>query len=517
LSCVAGSGTSKVRSTQSAPQLSNRLSRGLRESTLDPQLGPYIKTEDQSRSGTPMGPYGFDAGIMNRSYTPLMGSGPHTPYTVDSTMNEPSVLDSITTSDSDSLYGETAPRKNGRKVKRVRSMAESNNSNGNNRPSDLPGQLSEMVHVSDTKFPFDGVFTMDAATDEGKRMRNQKKDDSALTRLENVSKSIFPREVIYVMGQWRRDREITGVPNSDDGLSDISGEEHSAAESSPPKKKRATRVPKAAYKKPTNTREGKWFMEEIPDQKNSSGTRRVYHPLKNNAEAKDVLTFSRSGVQIHHDGSGPAITMPSGRPTFTTGLQQRQAEADYSERVPYIPGHYGLENPNFGRPLLSGPVVPDIIHHDRNNPLAFRMANIGSFGKLNASMMYGGHGNGGPDGRGAFRHRPEFGGSNPLSPTDLPQAPIVPSQTTDAGFSSYTTEQNFTQPQRTTGMTDFNTTAPRTVTDTFESFMEDFAHFNDPMPGVDSGLPQLDETLFLGGNQQVDDDDATVSMPTSGV
>jgi len=64
-----------------------------------------------------------------------------------------------------------------------------------------------------------GMNLFDAATDEMRRQRNQKKDGSTLRQMEITSKSVQPREVVY-SEDWTpmKQREITGLADEDSPL-----------------------------------------------------------------------------------------------------------------------------------------------------------------------------------------------------------------------------------------------------------------------------------------------------------
>lgn len=60
-----------------------------------------------------------------------------------------------------------------------------------------------------------GMDLFDAATEEMRRRRNQKKDGSALKRMKKTSEEVMPAEAIYSLeGTWQKTRVITG--NVDD-------------------------------------------------------------------------------------------------------------------------------------------------------------------------------------------------------------------------------------------------------------------------------------------------------------
>lgn len=58
---------------------------------------------------------------------------------------------------------------------------------------------------------WDGMDLFDAATEDMRRRRNQKKDGSVLKKMERISKSVVPDEAIYSPGgTWLKTRVITG-------------------------------------------------------------------------------------------------------------------------------------------------------------------------------------------------------------------------------------------------------------------------------------------------------------------
>ena len=264
-----------------------------------------------------------------------------------------SVLDSVTTSSSSgSAYRQTAPRKKARQQNR--SVINLDFSDDDDEDDLVPSRDGTPAHevIDGPEF---SIYKMDAATREGKRMRNQKKDEFALLNLENVSKGISPREKIYQDGVQRRDREITGAPNSDDGLSDLPGERLSEPleSSSPPKKKRAGRPTGSKNVlriKASNQRNPKskydsslWHQTyEMVDVDNhpTGCPRGLFVPVYENDD-NDGMTYGQAslqrpgGVRIHKDNSGPDITLNNGlqMPTLTSGLEQVALDGAYTTRA----------------------------------------------------------------------------------------------------------------------------------------------------------------------------------------
>jgi hypothetical protein len=95
-----------------------------------------------------------------------------------------------------------------------------------------------------------GMDIFDSATPDMRRKRNQKKNAKVLIALQNNSELITPIEWVFdVNGVLQKEREITGIPESDDLIEGESEPEPDAQE-----KKRARRRPRPALiKKEPNT------------------------------------------------------------------------------------------------------------------------------------------------------------------------------------------------------------------------------------------------------------------------
>lgn len=157
--------------------LAGRRTRAQRESTLDPQLGPRIKAEPKSRSGTPASSFALDAATLNRSYAPPMQSWPATSYArspMDAERSFQGSIYSTPISDSEELE---SPRE-GR---------------GRRKQPSTNGLQSSFVGDNDVEFDdasngntklkgvlWDGMGMFDSATPDMRRKRNQKKATSVV-------------------------------------------------------------------------------------------------------------------------------------------------------------------------------------------------------------------------------------------------------------------------------------------------------------------------------------------------
>ncbi|KAK5173601.1 uncharacterized protein LTR77_002282 [Saxophila tyrrhenica] len=485
---AANSTTSRNRPRSS--QAAGRQPQALRENTIDPQLDAHIKIEDEPTSD----PYAYNPAIAGPHYAPPMSGYGTTPYPVPSTMQEPSVFDSIDTdSSSNSPYVEAAPRRSARGNKHTRSITEVDD--------DDDYELYQGIRVPKThaeprkKHDFPGCNVMDCATQEGKRMRNQKKDDSAIVLLENVSKSISPREIVSIGGVPCRDREITGFPNSDDGQPVLPGEGPSTPPSSPPKKKQRAYATRAApTKRKAATQLGGWAAALAVNSNTQQAPSAPAFPYVNLNDVNDGMTFGgpssrrQGGIRVHHDNSGPAITFGNTRlPVLTSGLQQQPS---MQPRL-FMQGQQEF---NYTSSYSHDMFAPQLLSTDGGNPLGLTTPNFGSFGFLNN-----------------FSVPAVLGGSNPLSygGTSQPAVFGTPQQAAGTVPSSRPPTINSFGP----GMTANNgNTQAAPAYDPLDGMM---------MPTFDlptAAFPPVDQNLILGSNDDgsgAADSEGTVSPPSS--
>ena len=519
--------TSRNTPTASYPIVpTNYRTQSLRESTLDPQLGPYIKTEPTSRSATPNMPFhpgAYAAGSMARSYAPPMLDGPNTPYSARSQKRVPSILDSVNTpSSSDADYYVPTPR--GGKRTSKRNLSISTNNSTSNYPlnktrvhrdvGEVPWEPIPAT-IKDPNSKVDRVMIFDIQNAEGRKNRNQKKSVHVLDKLIGNSNSSQPDEVVYKHGIPRTTRTITGVPNSEGDR--ISGESSPEPQTAQPPKKIGRRTKAAMASKNVNT--GVTTRRDSHQSSFSAGIAQTPY-YTNSSDVNDAATYGRmpsrreAGVRIHRDNSGPAITfngtprmssshlpmqmparMPpmSQMPVLTSGLTRLASQGQYQQLVPANLQHgntYAAQPQAY--PYGNGTMRPANMHIQRpasNStsyaPMNYQSNNFGSFGQLNNASMTG-----------------TFGGSNPLyGRGSYGVAPGMLLQQPQYGTNGISNVRN-------AGMAEMSSVDP-------------FAFGTLPLSPMGGGLDghRMDGAangmFFDGGVATGEDDGATISLPNS--
>lgn len=168
-----------------------------------------------------------------------------------------------------------------------------------------------------------GMDLFDSATPEMRRKRNQKKNVSVLQSLQATSEIVEPTECVFDReGVLRKEREITGNPESEDDL--IEGESEPEPEFT--EKKRARRRPRAAMvEKDVNS--GRTLRSRRQPH-HPTGARRSRGPYY--ADEDDDLTFGqsrpkkRTGLSVHRNNVGPDVSFDQPAPMnyLTAGFRQ---------------------------------------------------------------------------------------------------------------------------------------------------------------------------------------------------
>ena len=382
-----------VASSRSTPLITNiagRRAQALRESTIDPQLGPRIKIEPNSRSATP-GSLSLDAAALHRSYAPPMQSWPMTPYGNSPMAREPSLLDSLYSTPSSDLPEVELPRRINARSNR-RNLSGSNGSLVMDDELEFDDGLAENTKLKGVYW--DGMGMFDSATPEMRRKRNQKKATSVVQQLQVTSEVVEATECVFdAKGELRRERPITGNPESDDGLSPLPGESTPETDF-PPKKKRPGRRPRPALvEKHVNT--GRALRRRGDSHHppfNNSSRRGPY--FDGPEDEDDQLTYGRprpkkrTGLSIHRDNTGPDITFDQPAPmnTLTAGFRDPFQAAPLRARQGQDTYQNGVVNRNHRRqasfPFGAG------FRSANDNPLGIPPPNFGSFGQLNGQSMF---------------------------------------------------------------------------------------------------------------------------------
>lgn len=376
------------RNTPNLSMFNERPRQGLRKSTLDPQLGPKIKIEPDSRSGTPVSSLSVDPATLSRSFIPPMLPGwPTTPYGNSPMTHEPSIFDSLNSSPS-SEWDESEAPKERKPRRRARNLSEPYACSVYDEDDELEYDdgLGDGSKLKGILWPGMGIF--DSATLDMRRRRNQKKAYSVIQSLMATSEVVEATEMVYdAEGELQRERTITGNPNEDDGMEPLDGESSPEPASPPPKKKPAARRPRPALasKNPNNGRTLRRRDSHHPGlSKNHSRG-----PYYDGPDEDDELTYGRSrqrertGLSIHRDNSGPEITFDNLSPmnTLTSSFRPR-AMGSGREQSMYQPGCPTFNN-NYTHQRL-----PSLSAHGNIGFRPANMPNLGSFGQLTSQHLF---------------------------------------------------------------------------------------------------------------------------------
>ena len=311
----------------------------LRNNLLDPQLGPKIKTEPNSRPSTPGPMPSYEMIDGPRSFTAPMhgwGSMPYGPSPSQAGTSNSYASDADDDDDDASSYG-YAPR-----MTRRRKMSDETTS----WHGSLSGSLNDSTYVGEEQDPMDvpsdmarlkgdiwpGMDIFDSATPEMRRKRNQKKATSVIVQLQATSKIVTPTELIFDnLGQFKKERVISGEPNSAD--SPLRGETTPEPDEPPVKKRATRRRPRAALadKDPNGGRALRSNRRSGFHHPGFGKSRPQYVDGSDDLDEDDIMTYGqqrpaqrRSGLSIHRDNTGPDITFD--RPASMNCLTSSFAE-----------------------------------------------------------------------------------------------------------------------------------------------------------------------------------------------
>lgn len=295
----------------------------LRNNLLDPQLGPKIKTEPNSRPSTPGLMQSYDLMEGHRNFTAPMhgwGSMPYGPAPSLAGTSNSYASDADDDDDDGSSYG-YAPR-----MTRRRKMSDETPS----WHGSMSGSLTGSAYVGEEQDPVDmpsdmarlkgdvwpGMDIFDSATPGMRRKRNQKKATSVIVQLQATSEIVTPTELIFDnLGQFKKERVISGEPNSAD--SPLRGETTPEPDEPPVKKRATRRRPRAALadKDPNGGRKLRSNRRNGSHHPGFGKSRTQYVDGSDDLDEDDIITYGqqrpaqrRSGLSIHRDNTGPDIT-----------------------------------------------------------------------------------------------------------------------------------------------------------------------------------------------------------------
>ncbi|CAK1368062.1 unnamed protein product [Cercospora beticola] len=338
----AGSGSASRRSTTAtnsarstpAPSAARRATRSLREQTLlDPQLNRR-GASTSSRSATPLSL--FDPVNFHRSFGAMQPAWGQASYL----SNSPSTIkqESVSSFDDeeDDVYEPLAGRNSRRRA---------NNSISVFSQMDEISDFGEDIVNDNTKLKgviWPGMSIFDSATPDMKRRRNQKKDARVLRALQATSEIVEPTECVYdTAGELRRERDITGLPPSEDDL--IEGESEPEPEEQEKKRPRRNGRQALVKKEPNTGRVTRGRKQAAP-----LFTRTTKATYFDGLDKDDELTYrarpkQRTGLSIHRDNTGPEITF--NQPNSLNYLTAGYAPLHGSASTGLFQRSHALENP----------------------------------------------------------------------------------------------------------------------------------------------------------------------------
>lgn len=233
---------------------------------------------------------------------------------------------------------------------------------------------------------WEGMGIFDSATPDMRRRRNQKKAYSVIKSLMATSETVEATEMVFDdEGELHREREITGNPNEDDGMSPLKGEESPDVESPPPpKKKTSTRRPRQALAS-KNVNTGRVLRRRDSHHPGFvKGSSRG--PYYDGPDGEEELTYGlprakkRSGLSIHRDNSGPDITFDNTAPMSMLNSGFRPRQVGIRDSAMYHGGRLDL-NDNYTHQRL-----PSLSGNTGFRPSS--MSQLGSFGQLTGQSMF---------------------------------------------------------------------------------------------------------------------------------
>ncbi|CAK4029423.1 Hypothetical predicted protein [Lecanosticta acicola] len=348
-------------------------SRGRRETRLrenmhllDPQLGNRRRMEHMSRPDTPASNFSYDASNIQRSLMPAFpGWASNGVDFSDSPLIKQESFGSTPSDDEDNDYDFVPGRAQATRRRQYPSESVASVIDDDN----VDGLANDSTKLKGVLWP--GMALFDSATPEMKRKRNQKKNVSVLKYLQATSETVEPTECVFdTSGALRKEREITGNPDSEDSL--IEGE--SEPEPDMTEKKRSRRRPRQAMAE-KNVNTGRTLRARREPHHPNSARRGRGPYYEQPAEDDDDLTYGqprskkRTGLSIHRDNTGPEVSFDQPAPMnyLTSGFRNPLQNGMVAPQQPYqnntVPRvhsrqpSWGQMNGNFRSAINSNPLT----------------------------------------------------------------------------------------------------------------------------------------------------------------
>ncbi|KAK4500380.1 hypothetical protein PRZ48_008569 [Zasmidium cellare] len=286
---------------RSSQQPSHRLRDNMH--LVDPALGRRFSNDPLSRSDTPNSVYSMEMPTFQSHLQRGLMPAPY-PYSETPLVKQES-FDSDYDEEEDPAF-----EPNARRSTRRRRNLKSDSVVSFNEEDYLDALANDTAKLKGVFWP--GMDIFDSATPEMRRKRNQKKANSVLQALQATSEIVEPTECVYdTEGVLRKEREITGNPESEDDL--IEGESEPEPDLTEKKRPRRPRPRPALADKNVNT--GRVTRNRAQPHHPSVGSRGKKRAAQFDGMEEDKdLTFTerpskkRAGLSIHRDNSGPDIT-----------------------------------------------------------------------------------------------------------------------------------------------------------------------------------------------------------------
>lgn len=409
--------TGSARNTP-VPAGRQRPSQRLRDNMhlVDPALNRRFSNDPLARSDTPNSAYSMEMPRTFQSHLQNSVMPPVYPFS-DSPLVKQESFDSDYEDDDDQTF-----QPNARRTTRRRRNIKSDSIASFNEDEFYDALSNDTAKLKGVFWP--GMDIFDSATPDMRRKRNQKKAVSVLRALQATSEIVEPTECVYdAEGVLRKEREITGNPESEDDL--IEGESEPEPDFNEKKRPRRSRPRQALADKNPNT--GRVTRNRTQPHHPSFGARNSKKRAAYFDELEDDdLTFTerpskkRTGLSIHRDNSGPDITFDNPTPlnvltaSFRDPYQQggyqphhRQTnfnmqsshgrDGSWGQSGTFRSNSHGNGMPapgltNFGQYLHHGSVPQGV---SMANPLAPmpQQLGFGMHGLQGGNAMYSHHGN----------------------------------------------------------------------------------------------------------------------------
>lgn len=349
---------------------------------VDPALNRRFSNDPMARSDTPNSAYSMDMPRTFQSHLQNSVMPAVYPFS-DSPLVKQESFDSDYEDDEDPSF-----QPNVRRTTRRRRNIKSDSIVSFNEDEFLDALANDTAKLKGVFWP--GMDIFDSATPEMRRKRNQKKAVSVLRALQATSEIVEPTECVYdTEGVLRKEREITGIPESEDDL--IEGESEPEPDITEKKRPRRSRPRQALADKNPNTGRVTRLRAQ-PHHPSVGGRNNKKRPAYFDELEDDDLTFTerptqkRTGLSIHRDNSGPDITFDNPAPLSVLTASFRDPYQQSGYQTLHRQTNFNVQNSQ-GRDASWGQSGTFRPNHHGNGMLATGLTNFGQY--LHGSVPQG--------------------------------------------------------------------------------------------------------------------------------